>query len=422
MNWAPRLGVAYQVTDRTVVRFGYGRSYDIGVFGSLFGHSVTQNLPVLAVQELRSPADFERVFTLAEGPALPVFPEVGSNGRFPLPDGVFTRALPEKQRLPTVDAYNVTVQHQLSSTISLEAGYVGNKGTHVFAGDGPAFDINQASLEGYPEVPRNERRPLFQQFGWTQGIDYFCNCADNRYDSLQTKFTKRFGSGYSIISSYTWQRALQDSGEYFIFDADLNRGPADWDRTHNFVMTALAELPFGRGKRWGSSASLPMQLLVGGWQVNATTTIQSGLPFNVGYRDSGADRDTGPGRPDLIGEPDTGGDRNRFFNATPIGSPGSAFARPARGTFGNLPRNALRGPNYWRTDASLFKRFPITETATMEFRIEAVNLFNHVNLDLPDATVGVPGNINENAGRITNTAYGGNDLQRNFQFALRFLF
>jgi hypothetical protein len=422
LNWAPRLGIAYQVTDRTVVRLGYGRSFDIGVFGSTFGHSVTQNLPVLAFQQVQAPANFERVFTLATGPDLPVTPTVGSNGRFLLPDKVNTRLMPDKQRLPTVDAYNVTVQHQLSNSLSVEAGYVGNKGTHVFAGDGPELDINQASIEGFPNVPRNERRPLFQRFGWTQGIGYFCNCADNRYDSLQTKLTKRFGSGYSLNLNYTLQRALQDDGEYFIFDADLNRGPAGWDRTHNFVMSALAELPFGRGKRWLSSSSGPVNMALGGWQLNATTTIQSGLPFNVGYRDSGADRDTGPGRPNLVGDPETGGSRERFFNATPIGSPGSAFERPAVGTFGNLGRNELRGPNYWRTDASLFKRFGITETSTLEFRVEVVNLFNHVNLDNPDATVGVPGNDNANAGRITATAYGGSDPQRNFQFALRFLF
>ncbi|HXG66108.1 MAG TPA: TonB-dependent receptor, partial [Blastocatellia bacterium] len=125
LNWAPRLGIAYQISDKTVIRAGYGRSYDIGVFGSLFGHSVTQNLPVLSAQELNPPNNFDRVFTLAQGPPPAPFPAIPANGRFPLPNGVFARALPEKQRLPTVDAYNVTVQHQLTETISVEAGYVG---------------------------------------------------------------------------------------------------------------------------------------------------------------------------------------------------------------------------------------------------------------------------------------------------------
>ncbi|PYV29712.1 MAG: hypothetical protein DMG09_29360 [Acidobacteria bacterium] len=421
LNWAPRIGIAYQVTDKTVVRLGYGRSYDIGVFGSLFGHSVTQNLPVLAVQELRSPANFEKVFTLAEGPSLPVFPEPGErSGRFTLPDGVFARALPEKQRLPAVDAYNVTVQRQLTNSMSVEAAYVGNKGTHVFAGDGPAFNINQATIVGFGTIPLNQRRPLFNKFGWTQGIDFFCNCADNRYDSLQTKFNKRFGDGYSLLVNYTLQRALQDSGDYFIFDANLNRGPADWDRKHNFVVAALAELPFGKGKRWMTNATTPMQWAFGGWQFNTTWTVQSGLPFNVNYRDAGADRDTGgDDRPNLIGDPQTGGSREKYFNATPIGSSGSAFSRPAKGTFGDLPRNALRGPGYFRVDASLFKRFAITERTNLEFRFESVNFFNHVNLGNPDATIGVPGNDNANAGRISSVAYGGNDLMRNVQWALK---
>ena len=198
LNWAPRVGVTYQLDSKTVLRAGYGRSYDLGVFGSLFGHSVTQNLPVLSVQELNAPENFDRVFTLAQGPPPPVFPAVPSNGRFPLPNGVFARALPEKQRPPTVDAFNVIVQRQLTNTMSVEAGYVGNRGRNVFAGDGPAINVNQPTLDGYPNVPQNNRRPFFAggvpndlglggAFGWTQGIDFFCNCANNAYDSLQAE-------------------------------------------------------------------------------------------------------------------------------------------------------------------------------------------------------------------------------------------
>jgi Carboxypeptidase regulatory-like domain/TonB dependent receptor-like, beta-barrel len=430
-NWAPRLGATYQLNERTVIRGGYGRSYDIGVFGSLFGHSVTQNLPVLSIQNLNAPENFDRVFTLASGPPDPVFPAVPQSGEFPLPNGVFARALPEKQRLPHVDAFNVTVQHQLAPTMSVEVAYVGNRGGSVFAGDGPAFNINHATIIGYPSVPRNQRRPYFNEFGWTQDIDYFCNCATNSYDSLQAKFTKRFSDGYSVQVNYTLQKATMEQGEYFqsplpptqgLFDTALNRGPADWSRTNSFVFTLVAEVPVGRGRRYLTDVSTGMDLLVGGWQVNTNTIIQSGLPFSVTYRNAGADRDTGPNRVDLIGDPEGPGTRDEWFNATPIGSPGSAFGRPAAGTFGNMERNSLRGPGYWRVDASLFKHFPLGADRLLEVRIEAVNLFNHVNLGNPDSEVGVPGNENANAGRITSTAYGGNDLQRNFQFGLKFRF
>ena len=432
LNWAPRVGATYQIDEKTVLRGGFGRSYDIGVFGSLFGHSVTQNLPVLAVQELRAPSNFDRVFTLDAGPPPPEFPEVPASGRFPLPNGVSARALPAEQRPPTVDAFNVIVQHQLSDSMSVEVGYVGNRGRDVFAGDGPEINVNQASLNGFLEgVPRNQRRPFFNKFGWTQDIGYFCNCATNSYDSLQAKFNKRFSQGYSAKINYTLQRVRQHGADQFetdlpehrgLYDSDLEYGPPDWDRVHNFVVSLVAEIPVGRGRLYMSDASEVVDAIVGGWQFNTNTIIQSGLPFNVTYRDAGADRDTGPNRPDLVGDPEGPKNRDQWFNTTPIGSSGSAFGRPARGTFGDLPRNYLRGPGYWRVDASLFKHVRFAGSRDLELRVEVVNLFNHVNLGNPDSEIGVPGNLNANAGRITSTAFGNQDPQRNWQFAVKVRF
>ncbi|MBO0721194.1 MAG: TonB-dependent receptor, partial [Blastocatellia bacterium] len=426
-NFAPRLAIAYRATDRLVFRAGYGRSYDVGVFGSTFGHSVTQNLPVLAIQNLNAPANFASVFTLAQGPpGLPNFfglnapPNKGgtpntslpANGRFFLPDGVTSFVLLGKQRLPSVDAYNATVQWQLTSTISLETGYVGNKGTHVFAGDGPDSNDNMATLVGYGTIPLNNRKPFFNKFGWTQDFRYFCNCADNRYDSWQTKIEKRFSNSYAILAHYTLQRAVQDSGDYFYIDRSLNRGLADWDRRHNFVFSQVWDLPLGSGRRFFNGISRKLNWVVGGWQFNSNTTIQSGLPFNVFYN-AGANIDTGGGtsqRPNLVGDPHFVLSGNQYtFDL-------SAFSIPAPGTFGNLKRNAFRGPGYWRTDASLFKKLSFTETKELEFRIESVNFFNHVNLGNPANNID-----SDNFGVISSTAYG-NDQLRNFQFALKFKF
>ena len=411
LNWAPRLSVSYQAGERTVIRSGYGRSFDIGVFGSLFGHTVTQNLPVFASQVLGVPTDFESIFTLAQGPPRPEVITIPSNGRFPLPPGILGRAVLEKQRLPRLDAYNVTLQHQVTDTTSVEIGYVGNKGSHGFVGDVPQIDPNEPTLVGYPEVPREERQPFFRRFGWTQPIDFYCNCGENRYDSLQTKLVRRFGRGLSLLAHYTLQRATQQGNVQFIHDPDLNRGRPDWTRTHTFALATVYDLPFARGHPW-----------LGGWQVNTSTVIQSGMPFEVTYREAFLDRDVGPNRPNLIDDPTVSNpSQDRWFNATAIGSPGTAFGRPDQGTFGNLPRNALRGPGYWRTDASLFKRFPLTR-GDLELRVEAANVFNNVNLGNPDAEIGVPGNDNPNAGRIMSTAYSGTDLQRNLQLGLRWVF
>jgi outer membrane receptor protein involved in Fe transport len=409
-NWAPRVGATYQLNEKTVLRAGYGRSYDIGVFGSLFGHTVTQNLPVLAAQNLNAPANYEAVFNLSQGPPAATFPAVSSDGRVRLPNGIFARVLPDTQRPPTVDAYNVTVQRELTPSISAEAGYVGNHGARVFAGDGPGVNGNQPSLNGFGTVSRDNRRPFFSQYGWTQDFDVFCNCATNRYDSLQTKLTKRFSAGYSIFAQYTFQHERQHGGDQFFTNPDLEYSAADWDRKHNFSVATTYELPFRRNDPW-----------LGGWSLNQTTILQSGLPFNVTYRNAASDRDAGPNRPDLVGDPDGPKTQDQWFNAAPIGDPNSAFARPAAGTFGNLPRNALRGPGYWRTDFALLKRFTVG-TRSLEARVESVNIFNHANLDNPDHEIGVPGNLNANAGRITSTAYGGQDPMRNFQFAVRFVF
>ncbi len=429
VNFAPRLGVSYQINEKTVIRAGYGRSYDTGVFGSVFGHSVTQNLPVLAQQQL-SKTNIQRAFNLATGP--PVFtnffglnaaPNRGgvantslpSSGTFYLPDGVFARALTDKQRLPQVDAYNITIQRQLNKDFSLEVAYVGNKGTHAFIGNGPAANVNQPTVEGINSgLSTDQRKPFFQKFGLTQGIDYFCNCADTRYDGLQIKLTKRFTDGLSLLTHYTIQRALDNSGDYFFIDRKVNRGVNDFNRTRVFVLAETYELPFGKGKTYFSGASRVANAFLGGFQISSTTTVQSGIPFNIGINSL---NDTGPNRPNFSGNVTYGSTRDASGQVKYITTAASAFTIPARGTFGNLKRNALRGPGFWQTDASLIKRFAFKETMNLEFRAEVQNLFNHVNLGQPnsDATNG-----GTNFGTINNT--NTNAVQRNVQFAVRFAF
>src|SRR5256885_8510769 len=157
--FAPRIGIAYQYDSKTVVRLGYGRSFDIGVFGSNFGHVVTQNLPVLANQDLSDSSvnggtnGRSAVFTLAQGPSGPRLAftpiTVPSDGILPLRgplNNVDPRVRPRTQRLPTLDAWNVTLQRQLTPTMNLEVSYIGNKGTHIFAGNGPAYDANEPAI------------------------------------------------------------------------------------------------------------------------------------------------------------------------------------------------------------------------------------------------------------------------------------
>jgi hypothetical protein len=179
-----------------------------------------------------------------------------------------------------------------------------------------------------------------------------------------------------------------------------------------FVLTNVWELPFGKGKLFAGGASRAVDLIAGGWQLNTSTSVSSGVPFNVGYN-AGGNIDTGPNRPNITGDPNTGRDRNRFFDPT-------VFANPGPGQFGNLERNALRGPNFFQTDASLFKKVKFTETIGLELRFEVSNLFNVVNLGQPDAFLGDSASPQSNAGRIASTA--SNYQPRNVQWGLKLRF
>jgi Carboxypeptidase regulatory-like domain/TonB dependent receptor len=425
-NLAPRLGIAYQATPKTVFRLGYGRSFDIGVFGSLFGHTSTQNLPVLVSQQLNPPSNIARVFNLSIGPPAPTFIAVPSSGRFMLPDQVLASALPRKLRLPTVDAWNVTLQQQITPTLSLAVGYVGNRGTHGFAGDSPFYDSNQATIAGFEKLDTNERKPFFGKFGWTQQINYYGSDGSDTYNSLQVVAEKRFNKGYQLLAHYTWSKTLGYDSDYYAVDPKLNYGAANTDRRHVFVLSNLIELPFGHGKTfWGDASGITGSVLAG-WPLSGVATWESGLPFSPSYSSCGVDRDTGPCRPDLVGAVHITGSRNGYFTATdgvplePNGMPGDTIGpwqRPATGTFGNAGRNSLRGPSFFQTDVSVAKAIKLKETVSLQFRADIFNLFNIVNLDLPQTCVDC-----QTGGMIFNTAFAGTALQRQMMFSLRLQF
>ena len=432
---APRVGLAYRVTDDTVIRLGYGRGFDTGIFGSVFGHNVTQNLPVLAIQSMQPPRNFDAVFNLAQGPPA-LDPRTildrqpaGPNGRPMLPDGVTAFILPKRMRLPTVDAWNLTLQHQLRGDMAVEAAYIGSKGTHVFAGFGGDYDFNQASIEGFGTLTTNQRKPFFQRFGWSQNFRYYGSDASNNYHGAQLKAEKRFSDGYSLLSHYTYSRAFNYTNTYYNIDATLAYGPNDNHRKHVFGLHGVWELPFGKGRRFLSDVSQPWVAIVDGWQVNSVFTWQSGLPFTPSYRDCNADRDTGWCRPDLVGEwkPERQ-TANAWFITTPLaadrrvtpltsnGQTLGPWRRPQRGTFGNVGRNRHLGPSFSQWYLSLFKNFVVTDRFKAQFRAESFNLANTVNLANPNVCVDCPGT----AGTITNIFQLA--VMRQWQFGLRLEF
>ena len=437
LNWAPRLGATYQLNDKTVIRGGYAP--DVRHRGIRL--AVRSRCDAEPAGALDSTAErgqqLRRRVQSRPGPAGADF-VTSTTGRFPLPNGVSANVLPFEQRPPEVDAFNIIVQRQLTDSMSFEIGYVANRGRNVFSGDGPTNDMNQPTIDGFPNVSQNERRPFFSgirtpnqnlggAFGLTQGLNYFCNCAKNWYDSMQTRFTRRFSGGYSVQANYTLQKAQFQDGGYFFWDPNLDKGRTGWNRTHVLNILLLYELPFGQGKKWGNNWSSMENALLGGWQFNANYTIQSGVPFDVSYAGAGSDRDTGPNRPNVSGDITINGGKastsaNPYFDVTPIGAPNSPYSKPAVGTFGNMEHNSLTGPGYRRTDASIFKHVKLGGNRDFEIRFEAVNLFNNVNLGNPDSGIGTVTDPRTNAGVINSTAFGNADPQRQFQFGFKFSF
>jgi len=451
-HFAPRLGIAYQANSKTVVRLGYGRSFDIGVFGSIFGHAITQNLPVLGAQQQNAntgafvfdlgtgPPSFDPASKLANNcnaitdPTGTLTQCLGVNGRPLVPDGVFSRARPFNNRLPTVDQWNVSVQRQVTSTLSATVAYVGNKGTHTFAGGGPAYGANEPTVVGFGSgVPRNDRRPFFNLYGWTQGIDYFGNDADNHYNSLQASVEKRFGGGLSFQSSYTFQHATNYDSNYYNIDKKTAYGPNDSYRNHMFILTQVYDLPFGTGKKFASSVGRAGDLIIGGWSLNSATTFGSGLPFTPGLSSCGSTSDVGPCRPDVVGSIKDGtrsgntevpGYWFQTTNNVKLTAPGASdgsWAQPGVEQFGNVGRNSMRGPKIYNTDFSVFKTFSFTERIKTQFQFTAYNVFNHVNLSNPDGCVDcVDGSGNSTGGKITGLAFG--STMRRLQFGLKLSF
>lgn len=433
--FAPRAGLAYQLNGKTVIRTGYGRGFSMGAFGSVFGHNVTQNLPVLASQTLQGANNFDSAFTFATGPGAVLNPAtvlngrpLGPNGLPILQDGQAMFVVKDKIRLPVVDSWNFSIQRQLNNTSAFEVAYVANIGTHQYTG-GSDYNPNQPTIVGFGTLSTNQRKPYFRQkcatcpggvLGWSQPLRYFGSDATARYQSLQVKYDKRFSGGLQISSHFTFSKAFDYAATYYPVDADVAQGLNDNNRPKAFFLSSVYELPFGKGKRFGSHWSKALDLVAGGWQTNYVWQWYSGLPMTPNYQNCGADQDVGICRPNIVGDPHPAQQtRDQWFAISPVvltanGQVGGPWQRPERGQLGNSGRNwFLFGPQFQQLDMSLFKTFALSEKYKLQFRAEAFNAVNHVSLTFPNLCVDCAGT----AGKITNAS--SSYVPRMLQFALR---
>jgi hypothetical protein len=401
-NWAPRVGLAYKLSQKSVLRGGYGTSYYTGRFGFTGGTLSTQ-FPVIYNLQNGVANDFVVTGSMDTIVPVPIQP-IPSNGIItPAPaQGFFT--IPRKNPIPFVHSYSLTYQRELGQGLVLDAGYVGTAGRRLPS----QRELNHA-LPGTGTAGLAFNR----QFGRTASVAERANAYTNNYNALQIHLQKRFSSGLQFGAAYTWSKSLsvQNDQGGFVIVADIRRnyGPTSFDRRHMFVMNHIYELPFGAGKAYANTGAA--KWLVGGWQLNGIFRVVTGSPFNL-TADAGPCNCPGNGQfADVVGSYrilGSVGPGQRFFDTT-------AFTAPQPNRFGNAGRNVGRGPRLTNYDFSVFREFSLRERWQIEFRTEFYNLTNTPQFGDP------VGNVNAgNFGQITGTI--ANSGEREVQFALRLRF
>ena len=385
-NFAPRLGAAWQPfgNGKTAIRGAWGLFYDMPPF-----HQMSQfvNNPPFSMQFDRPQVE------LNEAGATLTDPFRGISNPFP-----FTPPQSEAEKkafvfeLPILfgqsvspdlvagsnQQWNVNIQQELPFDIVWTGAYIGSKSSNLpYVTD---RNLRPALSTGLPNV-----RP-YSDFS---ALRQYQSVAFGSYNAFQTTINKRMSKGFTVLAHYTFARTIDVSAQegepatpQNVDDFANDKALADFHRQHRFVSSFVWDLPspFARGVgKW----------ILGGWQANGIYTLQSGSPFNtVTGQDVASTGQAGGQRPDLVGDPVGGVNRDRqaiingglWYNR-------AAFTNPARGFFGNAGRNILIGPGNWNLDFGLFKNIDVAERFKVQYRWEMFNAMNHANLNQPVSNI-----------------------------------
>jgi len=387
-NIAPRVGFSATLPHAMVVRGGFGLAYFPGNYMS---QSFMKNQPFVSaygpVLSAGTTGGGAPTLRLADGLPLPVAPSYEN------PSGSII-GVAQDFKSTRVSQFNLTVEKEFAGNV-VAAGYVGSRGDNV------AFVVGDINLAPIGPGTVQPRRPYNSRLPGVSSIGMFESDFESFYNAMQLVFQRRHSKGLSFSTNYTlahneWTQPLPwDVSKVERFDADN-------DIRHRVTGTVNYELPFGH------DLTGVAQQVLGGWQINAVATWQTGLPFNI--TNATARANTGGGdRPNLVGDPELADPvYTRWFNT-------AAFAAQPINTIGDtvVGRNFLHGPSQRRLDLSLFKDFMLPRNARLQARIEAYNVTNAVNFSNPNGALG-----NAAFGTITST----NGTPRQMQFALKLLF
>ena len=445
-NWelgkvAPRFGMAYQVDDKTVVRGAWGLVYGpspqeaAGTVGPYGFRVQTQWVGTLdnitPYNTLSNP--FPGGFQTAPGSAGGLLTGISGPIEAPLQNTV----------TPYTIQYTVNIQRSLPGDSMLEVGYVGNRGLQLQRTAESGIDtdqINPMYMSLGSQLNQLVANPFYGKINtgvlaasqvtvgqllrpypqYTSVVPLFIGGANSDFNSLQTRFRKRFSKGLQLEGSYVWSKVIDEgANNENSYNTRMTRSVANINIPHRLVLNYVYELPFGHGRHFGANSSRAVNWTLGGWQVNGITTLQSGTPLSIsasnvtGLSNVNAAATNLPEYANCNGQNPvlTGDIHNRltqFFNT-------ADFSQPAAFTFGSCSAYIanLHGPRVSSSDLSLFKEFAPREHIRVQVRAEFFNAFNHVIFSGPNTSV-------------TSTSFGTISSQSNsprqVQFGLKLLF
>jgi hypothetical protein len=408
-NWAPRVGFAWTVRPRTVVRSAAGIFY--AAEGNIFD-DLGLNPPNLVVLSRNFNTSQVAPGQLVSDGFPTTIPTVDPNN----PAGT-VRTTGEIRKIPRIYEWNLSIQQEVGSNWLLQVGYVGTKSNNLY--DHESSNLNQpfqpldTNFTSDPALDPlgtgNYGRPYF-------GVRPFLTTVlpldvarlSMFYNAFQASAEHRFSRGFNVLAAYTYAKSV-GTADGNVQQCDIQnshnvaaeKGPNTPDFRHRLTVSYVYDLPFGKGRQFGSSSNHAAQAVLGGWQVSGVTTVHSGEAFDALL--TGDVTNTGPGssRPDRIHDPKDFSFQVAEQAALGCSNPGhqtldcwfnqAAFAVPALAPgqttarmFGNTERAVLRGPDFVNFDFSIYKTFQLGERFGLTFRSEFFNIFNHPNFGLPN--------------------------------------
>jgi hypothetical protein len=410
-SWGPRVGFAYSLDPRTVIRGGYGIYYEFQEIGPWSFPSPGYNPPFNVVWFPVDPAT-GRPNTFSQGYNLDFTNDPSVQFQI--------AAIPARMHTPRVQQWNLTAEREIAKNTLLSLNYSGSAGHNLYT----LIYFDQALPgDGTTSIQQRQQFPFL-----SDGSQETSNNGFSRYHAFLAKIEKRYSNGLSLLTSYTWGHTLDNASDANLGSphagdtfreaqhADWEYGNSDFDIRHRFVFSGIYDLPFGRGRSHAAKMNPWANAFLGGWQVSAIWSLQTGYWYTPQTGNDTCNCNDGNAealRPDAVPGlvPNSGPKTpSQWFNA-------SAFNdNPPNGRSGNAGRNTILGPGFANLDFGVHKDFPVTESKRIEFRAEFFDLPNHPNWDLQKSNL-----------HYDNSASVFNHIQasltsREIQLALRFIF